>query len=142
MPRIVASPGARVAQSGHAHRSFGREVVVANRIVTLLLLAWGAAAAAADWRPLEGTYALTAKDVIDPPPEQPRDSHLRVQLTGAAARDLWAAMKVDAVDDECTGAKARRVGDMQCLWFERDGTYECAFSIDVMAQRIEYGTPC
>jgi hypothetical protein len=105
-------------------------------------LVLAASASAADWKPLDGTYAITAKDAIDPPAEQAPDSHLRVQLTGTSARELWDAMKVTETEDECTEAMSRSVGSMRCLHFAEDGTYECAFSIDVMAQRIDYGVPC
>src|SRR5262245_41731337 len=102
-------------------------------LATLLL-----EAAAADWKPLRGTYAITAKSVVDPSDEEPKDSHFRVQLTGASAMELYRAMKVAEQPDECTGAVVKRVGEMQCLAYKREKKYECHFSIDVMRQRIEH----
>jgi hypothetical protein len=97
---------------------------------------------AADWKNLEGTYAVTGANYLDPSVEEPRDSHLRIQLTGDAARDLYLTMKVVETPDECTGAMAKRVGEMQCLFFQGEKNYECHFSVDVMKQEIEYGVAC
>lgn len=66
------------------------------------------AAQAAEWKPVTGTYAITEKNLLDPGDGEPRDSHLRLQLTGAAASDLYRAMKSTAVRDECTGASLKQ----------------------------------
>lgn len=100
------------------------------------------AAQAAEWKPVTGTYAITEKNPLDPGEGEPRDSHLRFQLTGAAASDLYRAMKSAVVRDECTGASLKQVGDMRCRHYANDKRYECDFSIDIARQKIEYGVPC
>ena len=97
---------------------------------------------AADWEPLQGSYAITARNYLDPSDAEPRDSHMRFQLSGDAARDLYFAMKVAEKRDACTGATARTVGEMQCVFYKDDQRYACSFSIDVARQKIEYGVAC
>lgn len=100
------------------------------------------AANAAEWKPLTGTYAITERSLLDPGAEEPRDTHFRLQLRGAAASDLYQAMKTAAIRDECTGASLKRVGDMRCRYYANDKHYECDFSIDIAGQKIDYGVPC
>ena len=97
---------------------------------------------AADWKPVNGTYAITAKNYLDPSDAEPENSHVRFQLTGDAAKDLYFAMKAAEKPDECTGATAKNVGEMQCLFYENDQKYACTFSIDIAQQKIEYGVAC
>jgi hypothetical protein len=111
-------------------------------LIVLALAAMLGDAAAADWRQLKGTYAVTADNYLDPSEEEPKDSHVRFQLSGDAAKDLYLAMKVKEKPDECTGATAKEVGAMRCLFYKSEQKYACHFSIDVMQQKIEYGVAC
>ena len=108
----------------------------------LALSAFAAGSPAADWKGLQGTYALTPEHYLDPPEHEPKDSHLRFQLEGDAARDLYQAMKVAEQTDECTGAALKQVGEMRCLHHAGDKGYRCNFSIDIMRQSIGYGVAC
>lgn len=96
---------------------------------------------AADWKPLQGQYAITAQN-LEPAENEPLDTHFRIQLTGVTAKKLYDSMKVPEKKDECTGAVKRVVGQMRCLRFENSKQYECDFSVNVMKQRIEYGVSC
>lgn len=50
---------------------------------------------AADWKPVKGTYAVTAKNYLDPPEEEAKDSHIRFQLSGETARgDKWGQTRL------------------------------------------------
>ncbi len=113
-----------------------------RRTAVLVLLGAALPVFAADWKPLQGTYAITPENYLDPSDTERKDSHLRVQLTGRSARDLFAAMKVAPVKDECTGGIAKRVGEMKCVHFKEPNRVECSFAIDVMAQKIGYGVAC
>jgi len=106
------------------------------------LLASSTLALAADWKDVTGIYAITAEDYLDPPPEQKENTHFRLQLTGDSAKDLYNAMSVEPIEDECTGGMAKSIQQMRCLYFESDGTYECHFSINIAGQKIEYGIAC
>ena len=111
----------------------------------LLLLLFTTAAVdtiAADWKAVRGIYAVTPVNYLDPSDTEPKDSHFRLQLSGEAARELYRAMKVRESRDECTGATARRVGEMQCLHYSNERRSACHFSIDIMRQKIEYGIAC
>jgi len=107
-----------------------------------LLAALSGIAHPSDWKEIEGTYAITAENYLDPAPDEPRDSHFRLQLRGRSARDLYAAMKSEPVIDECTGALVKKVGQMQCLYYKESSSYECHFSIDLARQAIVYGVAC
>lgn len=50
-------------------------------------------------------------------------------------------MKVAEKPDECTGATAKQIGEMQCLFYKNEKKYTCTFSLNV-AQKIEYGVAC
>lgn len=108
----------------------------------LALLTNAPLCSAADWRPIQGTFAVTAKNYLDPAETERRDSHYRIQLTGRSARELFLAMKVPQSKDRCTGAAEKRVGEMQCLYYKSQNRYECSFSIDVMRQKVEHGVSC
>jgi hypothetical protein len=97
---------------------------------------------AADWHPIKGSYAITASSPLDTADGEPKDSHLRIQLEGRAARDLYRAMKGREIKDECTGGLVRKAGEMRCVRRASPERYECDFSIDLRRQRIEYGVPC
>lgn len=97
---------------------------------------------AADWKPVSGTYAVTARNYLDPADGEPNDSHVRFQLSGDTARHLYLAMKVAEKRDECTGATAKQIGEMQCLFYEKQGAYACHFSLNIAEQTIEYGVAC
>lgn len=97
---------------------------------------------ATEWKSLRGTFAMTAENYLDPGEKEATDSHLRIQLTGQGAKDLFMSMKVTAKKDACTGAMQRRVGAMECRHYAPSSRYECAFSINVMQQKIESGVSC
>lgn len=100
------------------------------------------ASVAADWMPVKGTYAVTAKNYLDPSQEESKDSHIRFQLSGETARDIYLAMKAVEKPDECTGAMAKQIGEMQCLFYKDEKKYACHFSVNVAQQKIEYGVAC
>jgi hypothetical protein len=115
---------------------------IGPNLMLFLLVSTVADATAAGWKAVEGTYAVTARNYLDPADEDPKHSHLRFQLTGETAKDLYLAMNVAEKPDECTGATAKQVGEMQCLFHKEEKSYACHFSIDVMRQKIEYGVAC
>ena len=107
-----------------------------------LMVASVPSASAADWQPVKGTYAVTAENYLDPSEEEPKDSHIRFQLSGETARDLYLAMKVAEKPDECTGATAKQIGEMRCLFYNNEEEYACDFSLNVAQQKIEHGVAC
>ena len=90
------------------------------------------AASQEDAKALTGTYAIAGKEAIDPPPGQPTDTHLQLFLTGDSARDLYRAMKVKEVPDECIGHEARSKfqGGIACTKHAGGKEYECSLALD------------
>ena len=78
---------------------------------------------------------------VDPSPNE-KDTHYRINLKGQSAKKLYDLMDSGVEVDHCTGALSKRVGAMQCFFFENQRGYECNFSIDVKNQKIEYGLAC
>lgn len=113
-----------------------------SKALLVLLAATSYAVVAADWKPLAGTYAVTAENYLAPAPEEPENSHFRIQLTGGAAKDLYRAIPGNPLVDECTGSQAKSSGELRCLYFKDGEKYECAFSIDLIERKIEYGVAC
>ena len=111
-------------------------------IVVLALLALPSAAWCADWKALSGTYAITPEHYLDPSTQEPNNSHLRFQLDGAAARDLYEALPGGAVTDDCTGLPMKRSGQIRCRVDRNDSSYACDFSIDLWNQEIGSGVAC
>ena len=71
-------------------------------IITLaLLIAADPAHSDDSAQPISGTYALGGATLMDPPANEAKNTHLRLYLTGNAARDLYAALPTPAVHDEC-----------------------------------------
>lgn len=111
-------------------------------LAALLVIATGAAHA--DERPLTGSYELGGATLVDPPPGEDPRSRFRVFLTGAAAKDLYDALKAQAEDDECLGdgSKSKRSGGIVCTKLAEGGGYECAFAVGVDGQSVESATSC
>jgi hypothetical protein len=112
------------------------------KAVVLVLLPVSLSVSAADWKPLSGTYAVTAENYLDPSDEEPKNSHFRLQLSGNAAKDLYRALPGKPVKDLCTGGQAKTSGELRCLYFKEQSAYECAFSIDLLESKVEYGVAC
>lgn len=111
-------------------------------LLLALMTASTSASWAVDWKPVRGTYAVTAQNYLDPSAGEPKDSHVRFQLSGETAKDIYLAMKVAEKPDECTGATAKQIGAMQCLFYKNERKYACHFSLNVAQQKIEYGVAC
>jgi hypothetical protein len=93
---------------------------------------------------LTGSYELAGKEAIDPPPDQPKDSHLRLYLSGSSAKDLYNAMKVKALPDECIGdgARSKFQGGIACTMLEGGKEYECSLAIDIEKQELDAVYAC
>ena len=91
--------------------------------------------------PLTGEFDITGRTAVDVPPEEPRETHFRVYLTGDAAKGLYEHMRVEPMADGCggRGTVEKAIGNMVCALHERKEQYECWFAIDINNQRIEGG---
>jgi hypothetical protein len=93
---------------------------------------------------LNGSYELGGKTLIDPPDGEPQDTHLRLFLEGGAARDLFAALDVKAVEDECLadGSMTKSLGGIACTMHADGHTYECSFAVNIKSRTVEGASAC
>lgn len=97
---------------------------------------------ASDWKNLDGVYAITSENHLNPSENEKQDSHYRIQLKGDSAKELYNAIKANPIIDDCTGGLAKTMGEMQCIYYEKTDTYESHFSIHIRKQSIHYGVAC
>lgn len=93
--------------------------------------------------PITGYFDITGRTAVDPPPNEPRDTHFRVHLTGESAKALFENMKVDVNPQVCGDRPEReekRKGATLCSTDYR--VYECFFAINIEEQTIEGGWAC
>ena len=113
-------------------------------VVLALTAASAGAASTSGLGSLTGSFAFTGRSAVDPAPDEPRDTHMLVYLTGDSAKALWDHMKVEARDDLCgePGGQVKVIGDMQCSESPDKHEYDCVFAIDVASQKIDGGWAC
>ena len=101
-------------------------------------------AAAPEYKPLQGQYAVAGKTLIDPPDAEAKDTHAYFELDGSAARDLWRALKVKAQADACgdPGDRVKRSGGLQCSESAGAKDYHCRFGIELGTARVVDGGAC
>jgi len=111
-------------------------------IVALMFTA--ASASAADYQVLKGSYKVGGKTLYDPPGSEPQDTHFYLDLEGAAARDLYKAMKAKARDGVCgeRGDLTKRLNGVQCTMVKGGKEYHCAFGVELGTQQVVSGVVC
>lgn len=94
--------------------------------------------------PLTGTLALRGATIVDPPPEERRDSHASFLVEGEAARRLYEALRVPEADDLCEGdgGRIKRAGNLACTRSADGRRHECDFAIDLVRGTLEAGRVC
>jgi hypothetical protein len=93
---------------------------------------------------LNGSYELGGKTLIDPPDGEAKDTHLRLFLEGGAAKDLYAALKVQAIEDECLGdgSMTKTLGGIACTVHADGHTFECSLAVNMKSQAVEPASAC
>lgn len=66
------------------------------------------------WLTMSGVYALTN---IEPMKGQKMDTHMLFQVESEQAKVIYDAIKTPPFIDKCTGANAKKVGEMLCLHY-------------------------
>jgi len=110
----------------------------------LLLLALSAASLAADSQNLTGSFSIGGATLIDPPADEPRNSHIYFEITGKAAERIYQMIKSEPMLDLCLddGAMTKFADKVQCQAHPDKGEYACFFSLDVNANTIGEGVAC
>jgi hypothetical protein len=98
-------------------------------------------------KPLTGDYFM-APPIDSEDPKAPAD-HINFTITGAAAKSMWDAMKVDTTPDECVGRMAKWVQGLVCYGQATSGAlaptdspYECYMGVDLESGALALGNDC
>jgi hypothetical protein len=113
-------------------------------IAAVTFAAFAVSAPAADYKPLQGTYMVGGKTLIDPPESEPQDTHFYIDIEGSAARDLYKALKAKAEAGVCgeRGDLTKRSGAVQCTMVKGGKEYHCAFGVELRTQHLVSGVVC
>ena len=107
------------------------------------LLATGQMTLAQEVSPLRGEAFIAGKTPIDPPPDEPRNSHAYLTVSGPAALRMYRAMRAGEEANLCEeGKRMKRIGALMCS-VSRDGrNATCDFSLDLTKGVLDAGRPC
>jgi hypothetical protein len=92
-----------------------------------------------------GTAAQDAprRTLVDPPADEPRNTHAYLRLTGPAARRLFDAIKGKVAADACEeGRRSKAAGNVVCSVGTKAKDAHCDFAIDTRSGMIAEGPPC
>jgi hypothetical protein len=93
--------------------------------------------------PLRGEVFISGKTPVDPPPEEPKNSHAYMTISGPAALRMYRAMPAKDETNHCEpGKRMKRAGSLTC-GVTRDGrSATCDFSVDLINGALAGGRPC
>ena len=113
-------------------------------LIFLAVLLVTTCASAADYQPLQGSYAIGGATLIDPPESEAQDTHFYLDLEGNGARDLYNAMKTKAQQGACgePGDLTKRLGGVQCTKVKGGKEYHCALGVELRTQHVVAGVAC
>ena len=92
---------------------------------------------------LRGEVFLAGRTAVDPPPDEPKNSHAYMTITGPAALRMYRAMRAKEEPNLCEeGKRMKRAGALTCS-LTRDGrTAACDFAVDLLNGVLDAGRPC
>ena len=92
---------------------------------------------------LRGEVFLAGRTAVDPPPDEPKNSHAYMTITGPAALRMYRAMRAKEEPNLCEeGKRMKRAGALTCS-LTRDGrTAACDFAVDLLNGALDPGRPC
>jgi hypothetical protein len=100
-------------------------------------------AVAQDAIALTGDVFLAGKTPVDPPPNEPKNSHAYMTVTGPAALRLYRAMRGKEEKDDClTGHRIKRAGLLSCSLGKNGKDATCDFSLDLVKGALDSGRAC
>lgn len=92
---------------------------------------------------LRGTALIGGKTLIDPPPDEPKNSHAYLQLSGPAALAMYRAMRAKEEKNDCEPRKKlKRAGSLMCSLNADGRSASCDFSVDLLKGTLDDGRPC
>ena len=134
-PDIFAHP--KAAEAGMIMKMLCGGVL----LVTLTTAAWQVSAQ--DSSPLRGDLFIAGKTPIDPPPNEPKNSHAYLTISGPAALRMYRGMRAREEPNACEpGKKLKRVGSLGCSITKDGKAATCDFSVDLIRGSLDGGRPC
>lgn len=92
---------------------------------------------------LQGTAFFAGKTPVDPPPEEKKNTHVYMTVTGATALRMYRAMPGPEEANNCTeNGKIKRAGSLECALAANGRTASCDFSVDMVRGALDDGRPC
>lgn len=81
---------------------------------------------------LRGELFIAGATLIDPPLDEPHDSHAYLMIEGSAARRLYVGLKAADVPDLCLpGRRVKRVGHLTCSVGATAADARCDFGLNL-----------
>jgi hypothetical protein len=118
--------------------------IVSSIILIMGLLLSHASTHAGDYRPLEGGFMVGGATLVDPPPQEPKNTHYYIYLTGKSAKALYEIMADPAKYDACLddGSMTKQQDKIRCTISQDKSSYTCYFGLDVNKQTLAAGASC
>jgi hypothetical protein len=92
---------------------------------------------------LAGEMFIAGATLVDPPPDEPNDTHVYFSLSGTAARQLYRSLKAAEILDACTpGRRMKTVGHVRCSVGAKPNDALCDFAIDLARGTVAPGSVC
>ncbi|HEY9256289.1 MAG TPA: hypothetical protein VIP30_17355 [Stenotrophomonas sp.] len=92
-------------------------------------LLFSGATVAAEFKKLEGSYALTSESMVDPAPDAKHD-RLVVFIEGSAAKEAYQAMSAPARKNACDAAiRTKTAGGLACSRNLSRDDYQCTVGV-------------
>jgi len=84
---------------------------------------------AAEFKKLEGSYAVASENIVDPAPDEKND-RLIVFIQGSAAKETYQAMSAPPRKNSCDAAiRTKTAGGLACSRNLSRGDYQCTVGI-------------
>lgn len=98
---------------------------------------------AQDVSQLRGEAFIAGKTPVDPPPDEPKNSHAYMTVSGPAALRMYRAMRAKEEANLCEqGKRMKRAGALTCS-ISRDGrNATCDFSVELIKGTLDSGRAC
>ncbi len=82
--------------------------------------------------------------MVDPPDDEPDDTHIYLWITGQAARDIYVMIDSEATQEPCLddGTLSKQSGNIQCDFDPGKDHYRCYLSIEVSTNKVGPGVVC
>lgn len=92
---------------------------------------------------LRGEMFIAGATLIDPPTEEPRNTHAYLTISGDAARRMFNSLKAPAEADACVpGRRLKRLGHVKCSVGAKAADATCDFSLNLTDGTLASGLVC